>query len=177
MPSCSQAKSASPAGTMPVQPKNFNRRDQRAVCCAARAARRSVCLLDDARSTSQTARSSRACMVQGRKSGGLPSAARRRALRSGFVPLNAPLRLRSTSPLADRRPKLRTDREMVYFVVSENVTATPATFVEAGIARRVSKLNLTEILVGDVQDTTASSPTGTRYTLPGYPSFSPAWRK
>ena len=29
------------------------RRDQRAVCCASRAARRSVCLLDDARSTSQ----------------------------------------------------------------------------------------------------------------------------
>jgi hypothetical protein len=29
------------------------RRDQRAVCFAARAARRSVCLLDDARSTSQ----------------------------------------------------------------------------------------------------------------------------
>ena len=48
--------------------------------------------LDDARSASQTARSSRACMVQGRKSGGLPSAARRRALRSGCVSLDAPLR-------------------------------------------------------------------------------------
>ena len=177
MPSCSQAKSASPAGTMPVQPKNFNRRDQRAVCCAARAARRPVCLLDDARSTSQTARSSRACMVQGRNSGGLPSAARRRRCAPASFPLTSSPSPLHCPPLADRRPKLRTDREMVYFVVSENVTATPATFVEAGIARRVSKLNLTEILVGDVQDTTASSPTGTRYTLPGYPSFSPAWRK
>lgn len=31
-------------------------------------------------------------MVQGRSSDGLPSAARLRAFRSGFVPLNAPLR-------------------------------------------------------------------------------------
>ena len=37
-----KAESASPAGTMPVQPKNFNRRDQRAVCFAARAVRRPV---------------------------------------------------------------------------------------------------------------------------------------
>ena len=40
-----------------------------------------------------------------RKSGGLPSAARRRALRSGFVPLDAPLRSPlhfPRSPTADR---------------------------------------------------------------------------
>ena len=81
------------------------RRDQRAVCLAARAVRRPCPPLDDARSASQTARSSRACMVQDRRSGGLPSAARRRALRSGFVPLNAPLRLPlhlPRSPTADR---------------------------------------------------------------------------
>ena len=61
--------------------------------------------LDDARSASQTARSSRACMVQGRRSGGLPSAARRRALRSGCdslgAPLCSPLHL-PRSPTADR---------------------------------------------------------------------------
>jgi len=79
------------------------RRDQRAVCFAARAVRRPCPPLDDARSASQTARSSRACMVQDRRSGRLPSAARRRALRSGFVPLDVPLRLRSTCPA--RRPQ------------------------------------------------------------------------
>ena len=36
------------------------RRDQRAVCCVSRAARRPCPPLDDARSTPQTARSSRA---------------------------------------------------------------------------------------------------------------------
>jgi hypothetical protein len=98
-----KGESASPAGTMPVQPKNFNRRDQRAVCCGPRAVRRPCPPLDAAHSASQIARSSRACMVQDRSSGGLPSVARRRALRSGFVPLGAPLRLRSTCPA--RRPQ------------------------------------------------------------------------
>ena len=68
------------------------RRDQRAVCFAARAVRRPCPPFDDARSASQIARSSRACMVQDRRSGGLPSAARRRALRSGYDSLNASLR-------------------------------------------------------------------------------------
>ena len=89
-------------GRIPCQacpePVARTRRDQRAVCFTSRAARRPCPPLDDARSASQTARSSRACMVQGRRSGGLPSAARRRALRSGFVPLNTSLRLRSTVP-------------------------------------------------------------------------------
>jgi hypothetical protein len=49
---------------------------------------------DDARSAPQTARSSRACMVQGRWNCGLPSAARRRVVL---------LRLRSTFPA--RRPQ------------------------------------------------------------------------
>ncbi len=79
------------------------RRDQRAVCFAPLADRRPCPPLDDARSASQTARSSRACMVQGRRSGGLPSAARRRALRSGCDSLNSPVRLRSTFPA--RRPQ------------------------------------------------------------------------
>ncbi len=62
--------------------------------------------LDDARSASQTARSSRVAFATCRSSGGLPSAARRRdvPLRLRFVmrfsPPSAPL-----SPLADHRPK------------------------------------------------------------------------
>src|SRR6185437_15629312 len=61
--------------------------------------------LDDARSTPQTARSSRAYMAQGRRRGGLPSAARRRALRSGCDSLCASLRPPlhfPGSPTADR---------------------------------------------------------------------------
>ena len=42
-------------------------------------------------------------MVQGRSSGGLPSAAQRRALRSGCNSLDASLRHRSTFPA--RRPQ------------------------------------------------------------------------
>jgi len=61
--------------------------------------------LDDARSASQTARSSRACMVQDRRSGGLPYAARRRdvalrrrsVMRSSPPPLHLP-----RSPTANR---------------------------------------------------------------------------
>jgi hypothetical protein len=45
-------------------PESLTSRDQRAVCFAARAARRPCPPLDDPRSASQTARSSRACMVQ-----------------------------------------------------------------------------------------------------------------
>ena len=59
--------------------------------------------LDDARAASQTARSSRALHGAGPQERRLPSAARRRALRFSFVPLNAPLRLRSTCPA--RRPQ------------------------------------------------------------------------
>jgi hypothetical protein len=47
-----------------------------------------------------------------------------------------------------------------HLVASEKVTVTPATFVTAGTSRRVSKLNLTERLVGDVHETITSSPTG-----------------
>jgi hypothetical protein len=98
-------ESATRARTMPVQPKNINRCDQRAVCFASRAVRRPCPPFDDARSASQIARSSRACMVQDRRSSGLPSAARRRALRSGFVSLGAALRPPlhfPRSPTADR---------------------------------------------------------------------------
>jgi hypothetical protein len=58
---------------------------------------------DDARSTTQirTLVTSDNCI--GRSSGGLPSVARRRALRSGCVSLRASLRLRSTFPA--RRPQ------------------------------------------------------------------------
>ena len=59
-----------------------NRRAQRAICFASRAAR----------SASQTTRSSRAASAKCRMSGGLPSAPRRRPLRSGCVSLNASLR-------------------------------------------------------------------------------------
>jgi hypothetical protein len=53
-------------------------RDQRALRFAARVDGRPFLPLDHARFASQTARSSRACMVQGRRRGGLPSAVRRR---------------------------------------------------------------------------------------------------
>jgi hypothetical protein len=60
---------------------------------------------DDARPTTQI----RALVTSGtlgsRKGGGLPSAARRRALRSGCDSLGAHLRLRSTSPARRRSPK------------------------------------------------------------------------
>ena len=68
------------------------RRDQRACCFTSRAAGRPCPPLDRARSATQNAPSSRAVFAKCRMSGGLPSAARRRALRSGFVPLNASLR-------------------------------------------------------------------------------------
>jgi hypothetical protein len=60
--------------------------------------------LDDARSASQTARSSRAVFTECRISDGLPSVARRRALRSGCDSLKTLLSaLRSTFPA--RRPQ------------------------------------------------------------------------
>jgi len=76
-------------------------------CCASRATGRPFPPLDHARSTPQTARSSRAGIRRTpHKRGGLPSAARRRdvALRLRFArrcsPPSAPL-----SPLTDHRPK------------------------------------------------------------------------
>src|ERR1017187_2312228 len=48
-----------------------------------------------------------------------------------------------------------------HLALSKNVTVTPATFVTAGTARRVSKDNATKRLVGDVHETVTSSPTGT----------------
>ena len=81
------------------------RRDQRAVCFAPRAARCPVPLSTTPvplrKPRARHERASAMC----RRSCGLPSAARRRALRSGSVPLGAPLRLLSTFPLAARRPK------------------------------------------------------------------------
>jgi len=98
-----KGESASPAGTMPVQPKNFNRRDQRAVCCAPRAARRPVTLSTTPVPLRKTARSSRATFVLAAS-----AAAFRLRLGGGVA-----LRLRSSRlsvstplfPLADRRPK------------------------------------------------------------------------
>jgi hypothetical protein len=100
-----KGESASPAGTMPVQPKNFNHRDQRAVCFASRAARRpcppSTTPVPLLKLRARHERASAKC----RMSGGLPSAARRRALRSGCDSLNAPLHSPlhfPRSPTADR---------------------------------------------------------------------------
>ena len=71
------------------------------------AAGRPLSPLDRARSASPTARSSRAALAAHRIGGGLPFAARRRALRSGSDSLCAPVCLPSTWPVADRRPKPR----------------------------------------------------------------------
>jgi len=87
--------------------KVLDRRDQRAVCFAARAARRPFPPLDDARSASQTARSSRAGMVQGRRSGGFslrPGGGRCARLRSARRSSPPPLHL-PRSPTADRSLK------------------------------------------------------------------------
>jgi len=72
--------------------------------------------LDDARSASQTARSSRACMVHDRKSGRLPSAARRR---------DVALRLRSprrSSPPPLHFPARRPQTEARGFIAEAGVT-------------------------------------------------------
>src|SRR5208283_1929437 len=82
------------------------RRDQRAFCFAARADGR-PCLPPRPRPF-RFANRTLVTSLPGagrRSSGGLPSAARRRALRSGFVPLGAPLRSPlhfPRSPTADR---------------------------------------------------------------------------
>lgn len=81
------------------------RRDQRAVCCAPRAAGRprplSTTPVPLHKPRARHERASAMCRI----SGGLPSAVRRRALRSGFVSLDAslrpPLHL-PRSPTADR---------------------------------------------------------------------------
>jgi len=77
------------------------RRDQRAVCCASRAARRSVCLLDDARSTSQI----RALVTSGngigRGCGGFRLWFGSGSFLFGFDALVTSLRLRSTFPTAE----------------------------------------------------------------------------
>jgi hypothetical protein len=88
-------------------------RDQRAVYFAPRAARRPVALLpfDDARSPTQIRALVTSGNCIGRSSGGLPSAARRRALRSGCVSLCASLRLRSTFPA--RRPQTEARSEPI----------------------------------------------------------------
>ncbi len=81
-------------------------RDQRAVCfCVLHRPPVSPTSLDRARSASPTARSSRAGFLKQRMGGQLPSAARRRAFRSGYDLLRAPLRLRFTRAVADHRPK------------------------------------------------------------------------
>jgi hypothetical protein len=79
------------------------RRDQHAICCASRAARRPCFPLADARSTPQSARSSRAAIQVAASAAGF-----RLRLGGGVA-----LRLRSSRlsvcaplfPLADRRPK------------------------------------------------------------------------
>ena len=78
-------------------------RDQRAVCCAPPGCPSPRIPLDDARSTTQIHALVTSGNGVGHNSGGLPSAARRRALRSGCVSLCASLRLRSTFPA--RRPQ------------------------------------------------------------------------
>lgn len=100
-----------------TQPNSFGeflkcgtaRRDQRTVCYAAQASGRPRPPLDPACSAAQTARSSRAVISivpQERWASVCGSAA---ALRCGFVALDTPLRLRSTFPAADRRPKPQRD--------------------------------------------------------------------
>jgi hypothetical protein len=73
---------AKPTIRIIVQHAKTDRRDQRSVCFAPRTSRRPCSPLDDTRSASQTARSSRACILQSRRRGRLPSGAGRR--RSGF---------------------------------------------------------------------------------------------
>jgi hypothetical protein len=58
-------------------------------------------------------------------SGGLPSAARRRALRSGCDSLNAPLRLRSTFPA--RRPQTEADLPRQHPIVGQTAPDIMAT--------------------------------------------------
>ena len=80
---------------------NHRRRDQRAVCFAPRAA---VALSPSRRRPFHfaTARSSRACMVECRRSGGLPSSARRRRCAPAAIHYALLSALRSTFPA--RRP-------------------------------------------------------------------------
>jgi hypothetical protein len=88
-------------------PRNFLlRRDQRTVCLASRVAGRPCPPLDHPpfHSADPRTRHERAPALC-RNRGGLPSAARQRAVPYGCDPLCAPLRLCSTSPLTDRRPK------------------------------------------------------------------------
>jgi hypothetical protein len=98
-----KGESAPHPGTKPVQPKNFNHRDQRAVCCAPRAARRPVSLSTTPvplrKPRARHERASAKCRI----SGGLPSAARQR--RCAPTPFPPSLRLRST--VSARRPQTK----------------------------------------------------------------------
>lgn len=90
--------------------KNF-RRDQRAICFAPQATGRPSLPLDHARSTAQTARSSRAASVTATAYAAASVRSSVAALRSGFIPLYAPFQ--PALHLPARRPQTEAD-ELAY---------------------------------------------------------------